>query len=227
MRTNYTIIAKKDPHGVVSEQYRKLRTSIDYSSFDKKMKVINITSTLPAEGKTLTVLNLAMVYAQTKQKVLVVDLDLRKPKINRAFKLSNIGGISEYIKGDTKIEEHIKHADDYLDVLVAGEKVPFPAEVLVSSKMKDMFEELRELYDIVIIDCPPSSAVADATIISNLSDGTVFVCASRSTNSNLASDVLKKLKESGANILGGVLTQVKKKDIFYGADYYYYYYGEK
>lgn len=219
---NYKVITTIDPHSSISEQYRKLRTSIDYSSFDQELKVLNLTSTFPNEGKTITCINLATVYAQTKQKVLLLDLDLRKPKIHRAFGLSNKGGVSDYITNEHSIEKNIHHIDEYLDVLVSGSKVPFPAEVLVSKKIKEMMVELREKYDKIIIDCPPLTAVADSTIISNFSDGTIFVVASRMTNSDIANGVLKQLRESGANLIGGVLTRVQKSDSYYGMDYYYY-----
>lgn len=223
MANDYRMITATEPHSTVSEQYRKLRTSIDYSSLDKDLKVINLTSTFPSEGKTLTALNLAVVYSQTGQKTIVVDLDLRKSKIHRAFKLSNNGGVSDYVMNDHSIEKNIHNVDKNLDVLVAGKKVPFPAEVLGSSKLKEMMKELREKYDRIIIDCPPLTAVADATIISNFSDGTLFVVASRHTHADIAKTVLKQLKESGANILGGIMTKTAKKDAFYGMDYYYYY----
>ena len=218
----YKVITNTDPHSVVSEQYRKLRTSIDFSSFTKEIKVINLTSTFPGEGKTVTCLNLATVYAQTKKKVLVIDMDLRKPKIHRAFKLPNKGGVSDYVMNDHSVKLNIDKIDINLDVLVAGGRVPFPAEVLVSEKIKEMMEEIRTLYDIVLIDCPPMTAVADASIISNFCDGTVFVIGSRKTHSDIAKGVLKELKLTGANILGGVLTRVQKRDSYYGMDYYYY-----
>jgi len=223
LNKDYKVITKLEPHSTVSEQYRKLRTSIDYSSLDKELKVINLTSTFPKEGKTATALNVATVYAQTKQKTLILDLDLRKPKIHRSFGLSNTGGVSDYILNEHAISKNIQHVDEYLDVLVAGTKVPFPAEVLVSKKMKEMIKELRDLYDIIIIDCPPLTAVADATIISNFSDGTLFVVASRQTHADIAKQMVKQLKESGANLLGGIMTKTSKKDAFYGMDYYYYY----
>lgn len=220
---NYSVITNEDPHSAVSEQYRKIRTSIDFSSIDNELKVINLTSTYPGEGKTVTAINLATVYAQTKQKTLLIDMDLRKPKIHRAFKLKNQGGVCEYVKNDHKINEDIVEVNDYLDVLVAGKKVPFPAEVLVSKKVNKMMDELREKYDRIIIDCPPLTAVTDATIISNFCDGTVFVIASRHTNADAARDCLKSLNASGANVLGGILTRVQKKDQLYGRQYYYYY----
>lgn len=219
----YRVITNEEPHSSVSEQYRKLRTSIDFSNFDANIKAINLTSTFPGEGKTVTCLNLATVYAQTKQKTLLIDLDLRKPKIHRAFQLPNKGGVSGYITNEHSIENEISNVDEYLDVLVAGEKVPFPAEVLVSKKIKQMMEELKGIYDRIIIDCPPMTAVADATIISNFCDATVYVIASRNTNADIAKGAIKDLKENGANVIGGVLTRVNKSDSYYGTDYYYYY----
>jgi capsular exopolysaccharide synthesis family protein len=221
--SRYNIISDYDPHSTVSEQYRKLRTNIDFSNLDKDIKVISLTSTYPGEGKTVTCLNLATVYSQTKQKTLLVDLDLRKPKMHRAFELPNKGGVSGYVTNEHPITKEIQTVNENLDILVAGEKVPFPAEVLVSKKIKDMFIELRKMYDKIIIDCPPMTAVADATIISNYSDGTIFVVASRNTNRDVAKGCLKDLSINGANVLGGVLTRVQKRDQYYGMEYYYYY----
>ena len=220
---NYRVVTNEEPHSSVSEQYRKLRTSIDYSNLDKDLKVINLTSTYPKEGKSVTCLNLATVYAQTKQKTLIIDMDLRKPKIHRAFNVPNKGGVSGYVLNQHSIKEEIVKVNDNLDVLVAGEKVPFPAEVLVSKKIIEMMKEIRDIYDRVIIDCPPLTAVADATIISNFCDATVFVIASRKTHGDIAKGALKDLEKSGAKIIGGVLTKVQKRDQYNGMEYYYYY----
>lgn len=218
---NYTIITRKDPKSVISEHYQKLRTSIDFCSFDTKIKVINVTSTIPKEGKTLTCLNLGNVYSQIGKKVLIIDMDLRKPKIHIAFNLSNIGGLTEYIKSGDNIKKEIINVDKNLDVLVSGEKVPFPSKILLSNKLNKMIEELKEIYDVIIIDCPPMNPVADPTIISNFCDGTIYVIASRKTNSNIAKHSLDELKLTGANILGGVLTRVQKCDASYGMYYDY------
>jgi capsular exopolysaccharide synthesis family protein len=219
----YKVISQKEPHSPVSEQYRKLATNIDFSSFEKELKLINLTSTFPREGKTVTCLNLATVYSQNKKKTLLIDLDLRKPKMHRAFEVPNKGGVSDYITGKLSLEEAVLNVDENLDLLVAGEKLPFPAEALSSTKLKDMLTSLRNDYDRIIIDCPPLTAVADANIISNYCDGTVYVTASRKTNRDVASQCIKELKDNGANILGGVLTMVQKKDHYYGMEYYYYY----
>ena len=219
---SYRIITREEPRSSVSEQYRKVRTSIDFSSLDKKLKVMNLTSANPGEGKTVTCINVATVYSQMEKKVLLIDMDLRKPKVHRAFEISNTGGVSGYIE-DKNLKNNIQTINPYLDILVAGEKVPFPSEALGSKLIKDMMEEVRQQYDTIIIDCPPMTAVTDASIISNFSDGTVFVLASRSTNRDVARNSLKQLEHHGANVLGAVLTRVSKRDSAYGMDYYYYY----
>jgi len=219
---SYRIITQEEPRSSVSEQYRKVRTSIDFSSLDKKLKVINMTSANPGEGKTVTCINVATVYSQMEKKVILIDMDLRKPKAHRAFEISNTGGVSGYIE-DKNLKNNIQEINPYLDIMVAGEKVPFPSEALGSNLIKDMMEEIRQAYDIVIIDCPPMTAVTDASIISNFCDGTVFVLASRSTNRDVAKNSLKQLEQHGANVLGAVLTRVSRRDSAYGMDYYYYY----
>ena len=221
--SRYNIISKREPHHPVSEQYRKLATSIDYSSINHKIQIVNFTSSFPEEGKTLSVLNLAMVYSQTKVKTLIIDLDLRKPKIHRAFEVSNTKGLCDFITGTEPIDGYIKNVEHNLDVITSGGKVPFPVEILNSNKLKETLEYLKTIYGRIILDCPPLTAVADATIVSNLADGTVFVVASRKTNRDSANDVLKQLKESGAHIIGGLMTQVAKRDVFYGTGYYYSY----
>ena len=219
---SYRVITREEPRSAVSEQYRKVRTSIDFSSLDKELKVINMTSANPSEGKTVTCINVATVYSQMEKKVLLIDMDLRKPKIHRAFDISNSGGVSGYIM-DKNLKNNVQEINPFLHIMVAGEKVPFPSEALGSQIVKDMMDEIRKEYDIVVIDCPPMTAVTDASIISNFSDGTVFVLASRSTNRDVARNSLKLLKDHGANVLGAVLTRVSKRDSAYGMDYYYYY----
>ncbi len=219
---SYHIISAQEPAGVIAEQYRKLRTNIEYSTFNKELKVINLTSTYAKEGKTVSALNLATVYAQAEVKTLIIDMDLRKPKIHRAFNIPNETGLSDIIVKNVPKEEAVHKASDYLHVLTAGERMPYPAEFLMSKKVKDLITSFKGLYDKIIIDTPPMSAVADATIVSGYTDGTIFVVASRETDVSSAETILKTLKENGANILGGVLTRVRKRDHRY-MDYYYYY----
>ncbi len=218
---NYHIISAKEPLSPIAEQYRKLRTNIEFSNIDKEMKVINLTSSFPQEGKTLTSLNLATVYSQANVKTLIIDMDLRKPKIHRAFNISNQTGLTAIVLNKTPIDNLIIPATEFLDVLPAGEKVPFPVEFLMSKHLEKTIESLREKYDKIIIDCPPMTAVTDASIISKYSDGTIIVIASRKTNEDVVEGVVKDLKTNGANIIGSVLTRVRKRDHKYMSGYYY------
>ncbi|MFP4078862.1 MAG: CpsD/CapB family tyrosine-protein kinase [Candidatus Izemoplasmataceae bacterium] len=218
----YHVISIKEPLSVVAEQYRKLRTNIDYSTFGKKMQIINFTSANKGEGKTVTALNLAAVYSQSKKKTLLIDMDLRRPKIHRAFNLVNENGLTDVISAKKAISEAIQKVEEDFYVLPAGNKIPFSAEFLMSDQVREGIESLKGDYDKIIIDCPPISAVADAHIVSGFSDGTILVVASRKTKEEIVKNTLNALKENGANVLGGVLTRINKQDQRYGGSYYYY-----
>lgn len=220
-RLGYHVVSAKDPLSVVAEQYRKLRTNIEYSTFGKQAQVINLTSTFKGEGKTVTVLNLATVYAQSGVKTLVLDMDLRRPKVHRAFNLVNEHGMTDLISEGKDVHEGVRHVDDNLYMLPAGKKIPFSSEFLMSKQMEAAMASLRKDFDRIIIDCPPISAVTDANIISRFSDGTIMVLASRQTKDDVARETLKTLKDNGANVIGGVLTRIDKKDQKYGSGYYY------
>ena len=216
----YNIITREQPQSVAAEQYRKLRTSIEYSTFNDDLQVINITSAFGGEGKTVTVLNLATVYAQSGLKTLLIDMDLRKPKIHRDFDLPNKDGLKELVVDEKKPEDCIQSIDEHLDVLMAGEKLPFPAEFLMSQKLSYMIKTLRKTYDKIIIDTPPMTAVTDASIIGRIVDGVLIVFQSGVTKTDGAKEIVSTLKDNGANILGGVLTRVSPKDNRY-MNYYY------
>ncbi len=218
----YNVISQKEPMGVVAEQYRKVRTNIEYSTFNETLKVINLTSTFPSEGKSVTALNLATVYAQSDMKTLIIDMDLRKPKIHRAFDIPNKNGLSDIVTKGIEISDAIYQATEFLHVLPAGEKLPYPAEFLMSKKLKNIVNELKKRYDRIIIDTPPMTAVTDASIVGKIVDGTVMVVASRRTNVDTAQASIKQLKENGGNIIGAILTRVDKKDNKY-MNYYYEY----
>ncbi|MFW5838914.1 MAG: CpsD/CapB family tyrosine-protein kinase [Bacillota bacterium] len=221
-KQNYHIISANEPLNAVTEQYRKLRTNIDFSNLNKTIKVINFTSSFPKEGKTVTTLNLGTVYSQGNKKTLIIDMDLRKPKIHRAFNISNTKGLTDIVINDTPVKELIFTATETLHVLPAGEKLPFPAEFLMSDTLKNAMEELRKVYDKILIDCPPMTAVTDANIISEYSDATIVVIASRKSNIDVVKGIVKDLKDNGANVIGSVLTRVRKRDQRYISGYYNY-----
>lgn len=211
------------------EVYRQLRTNIEYSSFNKDIQVICVTSSNPAEGKSSVASNLATVAIAKYEKVLLIDCDLRKPVQHKIFKVSNKLGISNLMKEKSEIDLEIggyfqkfkdNSTDGKLYVLTSGKSVPNPQELLASDRFKELIEKFREMFDYIIIDCPPLNAVADAIPVSSIVDGTLFVVSAMDTAKQETKNALTMLQRNGANVLGCVLTKV---DIT--SKSYYSYYG--
>ena len=211
------------------EVYRQLRTNIEYSSFNKDIQVICVTSSNPAEGKSSVASNLATVAIAKYEKVLLIDCALRKPVQHKIFKVSNKLGISNLMKEKSEIDLEIggyfqkfkdNSTDGKLYVLTSGKSVPNPQEMLASDRFKELIEKFREMFDYIIIDCPPLNAVADAIPVSSIVDGTLFVVSAMDTAKQEAKNALTMLQRNGANVLGCVLTKV---DIT--SKSYYSYYG--
>lgn len=211
------------------EVYRQLRTNIEYSSFNKDIQVICVTSSNPVEGKSSVASNLATVAIAKYEKVLLIDCDLRKPVQHKIFKVSNKLGISNLMKEKSEIDLEIggyfqkfkdNSTDGKLYVLTSGKSVPNPQELLASDRFKELIEKFREMFDYIIIDCPPLNAVADAIPVSSIVDGTLFVVSAMDTAKQEAKNALTMLQRNGANVLGCVLTKV---DIT--SKSYYSYYG--
>ena len=199
------------------EVYRQLRTNIEYSSFNKDIQVICVTSSNPAEGKSSVASNLATVAIAKYEKVLLIDCDLRKPVQHKIFKVSNKLGISNLMKEKSEIDLEIggyfqkfkdNSTDGKLYVLTSGKSVPNPQEMLASDRFKELIEKFREMFDYIIIDCPPLNAVADAIPVSSTVDGTLFVVSAMDTAKQEAKNALTMLQRNGANVLGCVLTKV-------------------
>lgn len=209
------------------EVYRHLRTNIEYSSVDKKIHVINITSTQPGEGKTTTSTNLSIVSSGQYGRVLLVDCDMRKPQVHKRFNISNRFGLSNVLAGDnvnipdsyfSKFKD--KDTEGVLYVLPAGVKVPNLTELLSSEKFKEFVECMRMRFEFIILDCPPVLSVSDCIPVSRVSDGTLFVVSSKDTDKNDAKTALQQLQRNGANVIGTVLNKVDKTN---ESSYYSYY----
>ena len=209
------------------EVYRHLRTNIEYSSVDKKIHVINITSTQPGEGKTTTSTNLSIVSSGQYGRVLLVDCDMRKPQVHKRFNISNRFGLSNVLAGDnvnipdsyfSKFKD--KDTEGVLYVLPAGVKVPNPTELLSNEKFKEFVECMRMRFEFIILDCPPVLSVSDCIPVSRVSDGTLFVVSSKDTDKNDAKTALQQLQRNGANVIGTVLNKVDKTN---ESSYYSYY----
>lgn len=218
--SSYKAISANKPKSIITEQYRKLRTNIELSEFNNDYKKIAITSTMGGEGKTTTCINLATVYSQSEMKTLLIDMDLRKPKVHRGFGLVNEDGLIDIIINNVKPEVAIHKENEYLHVLPAGSDIPFPAEFLLSKKLQELIDQFENVYDRIIIDTPPMSAVTDASIIGKFCEATIMVIASRQTNIDATKLAIKTLQDNAVNIIGTVLTRVKKTDNRY-LNYYY------
>lgn len=213
-----------------AEIYRQLRTNLEFSSFEKKLQVVNVTSTKPAEGKSSVASNLAMISVAKYPKVLLIDCDLRKPVQHKIFGVSNKVGLSNLIKNmddfDVNNDQYFQkfkdgNSEGKLFLLTSGSRVLNPQEMLASEKFKEMIRLLRTRFDFIVIDCPPISAVADAIPVSHASDGTIFVTSSKDTNKKDAKTALTQLQRNGVEVLGCVLTKVEATS----SNYYGYYYA--
>lgn len=211
-----------DPKSPVAEAYRILRTNIEFSSTDRKIKVILVTSSGPAEGKSTTAANTAIAMADANRRVLLIDCDLRKPAIHRMFGLVNIKGLTNILV------EGIEYSDitnvtevENLEIITSGPKPPNPAELLGSRRMKEFLDRVREDYDVVIIDAPPVLPVTDAAVLSQYVDGVILVAGYGVTTFEAAAQAKASLQKVNARILGVVLNGVP---VDRGGGYYYYYY---
>ncbi|BFK82367.1 CpsD/CapB family tyrosine-protein kinase [Clostridium baratii] len=213
-------VLEKQPKSVEAESYRILRTNIMYSSFDKKIKRILVTSSEPGEGKSTTSGNLALAFAQDEKKVILIDCDLRKPSLHKKFRISNNRGLSDVIIDRDKLNKCIQKRTEYLDILTAGKIPPNPSEMLGSQAMSSLLDELSNIYDVIILDSPPVLAVTDAQILSTKVDGTVLVVRAEKTKKDTVLAAKGVLDKVNANILGTVLNGGDKNK-----DNYYYYYG--
>lgn len=215
------LIAKLNPRSPITEQYRTVRTNLQFSSVDQDLQTMLLTSAGPGEGKSMTSANLAVVYAQQGKKVLLIDADLRKPTIHYTFRLDNLRGLSNALVSNMSLQEIVSPSDvGNLDLISCGPIPPNPSELLGSKRMKELVREARQAYDIIIFDTPPVLAVTDAQILANLCDGVVLVVRSKKTEFDAADKAIELLQSANAKILGTILNDRDKKEMNY-----YYYYG--
>ena len=219
-----SIISYNDPKSVISEQYRAIRTNIEYSNVDQNTKTILVTSSDKNEGKTTTVSNLAVSFANLNKKVLLIDCDLRNASIHKMFKINNIYGLTDILAKDRAVDKCIQETElKNLYVLTAGAIPPNPAEILSSEKMKNLIEDLKNIYDYIFIDTPPIGLVTDAGVLSSFIDGVVLVVKSESVEKKYLEETKKKLDAVDARILGAILNSYKSEQKDYN---YYSYYGK-
>lgn len=222
MANSKSLITHLKPKDLASEAYRMLRTNLHYLNIDKTNKTIVVTSPSKAEGKTTTAANLAITYAQMNKKTILVGCDLRKPRVCKLFDIDNLIGVTNIIIEKIPFEDAIVNCKKIpnLFILPSGAVPPNPAELLQSNSMKELLEELKAEYDIILIDVPPVCLVADGILLSAMVDGVILVIASGETKKDAAKLAVKSLNKVGANILGTVLSKVKLSNKRYYNSYY-------
>jgi len=224
---NEFIVAKK-PDSMPGEAFRTIRTRIQLTKLDKDaLKTILITSSAPQEGKTIIAINLGGSFAQANRKTLVIDCDLRKPRVHEMIKYKRIPGLIDYLFGQAPLNEIIHKAEiDNLYFITCGTIPPNPAEMLESEKMRQFLSDMRKIYDIVILDSPPIIAVTDAEILATVVDGTILVVSADTTESELMERSVELIKKDKSSFIGTILNNFSYKS-GYGSYYkYYYYYSE-
>jgi len=213
-----------DPKSPFAEAFRTLRTNLEFTGIDKKIKSILFTSSVPNEGKSTIVKNLAYSVALTGSKIIVIDADLRNPTIHKIFNLSNSRGLTNLLIDEVGYEPYVYEDNSYnnLHILTSGPIPPNPTELLGSNKMKKLLNIIKENYSYVFIDSPPVIAVTDAAVLASSVDGVVLVIHAGKTEIEAAIRTKEILDNVKANILGVVLNRIKESNY----DYYYYYYDE-
>ncbi|TGB01720.1 CpsD/CapB family tyrosine-protein kinase [Halobacillus salinus] len=217
------LIASDNPKSPIAEQYRTIRTNLQFASVDETLSSMMVTSAGPSEGKSLTTANLAVVFAQQGKKVLLVDADLRKPTIHYTFRLDNTMGLSSYLSSSQHLKTIVQQSSvNNLDLVSSGPVPPNPSELLGSKAMSRFIKESNQIYDMVIFDSPPVLAVTDSQVLSSEVDGTLLVVRSKQTENDAVVKAKELLTQSNANILGAVLNdrEIKTND-------YYKYYGNQ
>ncbi|MFM1651939.1 CpsD/CapB family tyrosine-protein kinase [Brevibacillus sp. B_LB10_24] len=213
MRANDRIkhlISLEDPKSPITEAYRTLRTNIQFASANKKVKTLLITSAEPNEGKTTTILNLAVVMAQSGQRVLLVDADMRKPTLHFPFPVQNQVGLSNLLIGQVGIEDVIQEIGQAgLHLITAGHVPPNPAELLESQRMNQLLEEVRDRFDMILFDSPPILLVTDAQVLSSLMDGVLLVISSGNVLGEQVAKAKNLIEHVGGHIIGTVLNRKK------------------
>lgn len=217
----YKMLFPKNTRAPFAEAYRALRTNIQFLIKDKNMKSIVITSAMPGEGKTVTVANLSMVLAQSGSRVLLVDADLRKPKLHNCFETKNKRkGLTNILINGESVSACVQNTDiENLDILLAGPIPPNPSELISSNFMNSFIETVGSKYDLILFDAPPVGLVTDAVILSTICDGVVFVCRAGKTTFETAKKAKQLLENVNSNILGVVLNGIEMEKGEYG--YYY------
>jgi|GEM_PF-123210 len=221
------LISHFDQKGPIPEAYRMFNTNLQYLTPDEPLKSILITSAGAGEGKSTTAANLAIATAELGNKTLLLDMDLRRPMVNKIFSIKEVPGLSEVFIKQNTIDD-IVHPSSVknLDVITCGSIPPNPSELITSKRMKEILDNLLERYDRVILDAPPIVLLTDSLILSTLVDKTILVVQAGNTDKKVLNKALQQIKDIGGEVAGALLNRVQQKDL-YGSAYYKYYYSSE
>jgi capsular exopolysaccharide synthesis family protein len=213
------------PQSNAAEGFRTVRAAISLVHKSDKFKVLAFTSTIPSEGKSLVTSNLAIVTAQTGVRTLLIDADLRRPSMHKAFQMQSPVGLSAYLTGQVTDVDEIIHKTEIpnLDIMCCGAVPDNPSELVGSKKMGEMLNAVRDKYDRVFVDCPPVSAVSDPLMVASRTDGIVFVTKFNKIRRDHARRTIQRIQDAGVFILGNVINDIdfEGKDSYYYSYYYY------
>jgi succinoglycan biosynthesis transport protein ExoP len=217
--------AHSHPQSNAAEGFRTIRATLSLTHKSDKLRLVSVTSTIPSEGKSLVASNLAIVSAQTGVRTLLVDADLRRPSVHKAFQLHSPTGLSAFLTGETSDLEEITHKSEVpnLDVICCGAIPANPSELIGSARMKAFLDAVSDKYDRVVLDCPPISAVSDPLVIAAKTDGVVFVCKFNKIRREHARRSVQRIQAAGIHIMGVVINDIdfEGKDSYYYSYYYY------
>jgi capsular exopolysaccharide synthesis family protein len=203
------LVTARSPRSIAAEAYRTLRTNIQFSSLDTDLRTVLVTSAAPDEGKTTVLANLAITFAESGRKVIVVDADLRRPTLHELFGLDDAPGITDMIL-DEQLEPPLQATMiPNLRLLASGPLPPNPSELLASERMSRVIGRLSEMADVVLFDSPPASAVSDAAVLAARLDGVLLVVFSGRTRRDRARQAKEQLERVGARLLGVILNNAR------------------
>jgi capsular exopolysaccharide synthesis family protein len=228
-----TLITHHDPKAATSEAFRSVRSALHFSGVGRKRQCLLITSTFPGEGKTTLSANLAIIQAQTGARVILLGCDLRRPSFHNLFKSERSPGLSELLAGDAQLDDVIRQASDTgIDFINAGTLPPNPSELLGSERMGEVIGALRQRYDFIILDAPPTLAVTDALVLTPFADMIVVVLEAGRVPRKAGDHLVEVLRNVPAPVAGVVVNDASgKSQLYYGFYGYRYgaygYYGEE